>query len=439
MAPPTVGTFSSSAVGSLTVSKSTLEKDILLALLVNTISTKQVKVDIKTGKKPVPTELKVLNNSTSLFQRSAIVRGLCGAALLNALDYGPFYLLGGHATPGSPEEAVALASISSWMSVAASTDPRDDAFSQALDRHLDLRAFLTPSANATVADLDLALTLFGNATAYGYPNVARWLHQCHAVCQQMAAPKGGPCGDICIPAPAVQPPTRLSAPYFDYEWETPPAKKEAAPPKQQADNNNKGGNNKQQQQQQQQQAKGEGKKKEKKAPAPAPAAGGGFDISALDIRVGKINKVWPHPEADKLFCEEIDVGEDKPRSIASGLRPFYKQEDMEGKMVLVLANLKPRTMLGFASHGMVLCSSNADHTKVEIVSPPEGTKVGERVEFEGFEGKDPEPQNKVAKKKIFEGLAPDLKTTKDGVVVWKEAQAKTSAGIVKGMPEGQVA
>jgi len=100
---------------------------------------------------------------------------------------------------------------------------------------------------------------------------------------------------------------------------------------------------------------------------------------------------------------------------------------------------KARALVGFKSHGMVLCSSNADHTKVEIVSPPEGTKIGERVEFEGFEGKDPEPENKVAKKKIFEKLAPDLKTTADGVVMWKEATAKTSAGIIKGMPGGQVA
>eukprot|EP00567_Pseudictyota_dubia_P014816 CAMPEP_0197457618 /NCGR_PEP_ID=MMETSP1175-20131217/46537_1 /TAXON_ID=1003142 /ORGANISM="Triceratium dubium, Strain CCMP147" /LENGTH=58 /DNA_ID=CAMNT_0042992027 /DNA_START=1 /DNA_END=174 /DNA_ORIENTATION=+ len=57
-----------------------------------------------------------------------------------------------------------------------------------------------------------------------------------------------------------------------------------------------------------------------------------------------------------------------------------------------------------------MCASNADHTSVEFAVPPEGAEIGERVIFEGFEGKDPEPENKVAKKKMFEKLAPDLKT-----------------------------
>lgn len=433
---PPAPTVSSSAVGSLTVSKSTLEKDVLLSLIVNTISHKQIKVDIKEGKKPVPTELKILNNSTSLFQRAAIIRGLCGAALLNQLDAAPYYLLGGHATPGSPAEAVALASISSWMSVAASKDARDDAFWQALDRHLESRAFLTPSAACTVADLDLSLGLLANPAAYSYPNVVRWLTQCHAVCTQMAQGKT----DIKIPAMAVPPAQNPAGPIFFYEWEDNalPKPKGAAPAGKQQLQQQQGGGKKQQQQQQQQ---GGGKKKEKaaKATGPAQQAPAEMDISALNIIVGKINKVWAHESADKLYCEEIDIGEESgPRSIASGLRPFYKAEDMQGKMVLVLANLKARNMLGFKSHGMVLCSSNADHTKVEIVSPPEGTKVGERVEFEGFSG-DPKPESQVAKKKIFEKLAPDLKTTSEGVVVWKTAQAKTSAGIIKGMPDGAVA
>merc|ERR1712087_794725 len=57
----------------------------------------------------------------------------------------------------------------------------------------------------------------------------------------------------------------------------------------------------------------------------------GPPITALDIRVGRIAKVWEHEEADKLFCEEIDVGEDEPRQIASGLKPYLKQEDLEDR------------------------------------------------------------------------------------------------------------
>ena len=173
----------------------------------------------------------------------------------------------------------------------------------------------------------------------------------------------------------------------------------------------------------------------------APAAAGddpkntydGPPISALDIRVGRIMKVWEHEEADKLYCEEIDVGEDEPRLIASGLRPYMKAEDMEGRLCLVLCNLKERKLVGFPSHGMVLCASNADHTEVKLVSPPVDATVGERLTipdfvFEGEEG-EPYAPNKIGKKKIFENLAPFLLTSKYGVPEFLGRPFMTSGGV----------
>ena len=80
------------------------------------------------------------------------------------------------------------------------------------------------------------------------------------------------------------------------------------------------------------------------------------DFTKIDIRVGQITKVWLHPEADKLFCEEIEVGEDTPREIASGLREHYTLEEMEGRKVLVVCNLKAAKIVGFTSNGMVLAA-----------------------------------------------------------------------------------
>jgi len=85
------------------------------------------------------------------------------------------------------------------------------------------------------------------------------------------------------------------------------------------------------------------------------------------------------------------------------------------------------TQVGFPSHGMVLCASNHDHTQVEFVIPPESATIGERVSFEGYEGL-PEPENKIAKKKILEGVLPYLKTNEDGIVEWKGAKSVTSVG-----------
>jgi len=156
-------------------------------------------------------------------------------------------------------------------------------------------------------------------------------------------------------------------------------------------------------------------------------------ITSLDIRVGKITKVWEHPEADKLYCEEIDVGEDEPRQIASGLRPYMNAEDMEGRKVLVLCNLKARKMLGFPSHGMVLCASNEDHTDVKFVNPPIDAKIGERVTIPGFdfEGESGQPmkENPMGKKKIFDKLAPYLVTSEYGVPEFLGRPFMTSAGV----------
>jgi glutamyl-tRNA synthetase len=156
-------------------------------------------------------------------------------------------------------------------------------------------------------------------------------------------------------------------------------------------------------------------------------------ITALDIRVGQVLRVWEHEEADKLYCEEIDVGEDEPRQIASGLKPYLKAEDIEGRKVLVLCNLKSRNLVGFASHGMVLCASNEDHTDVRLVSPPVEAKIGERVtvpgfDFEGEEGA-PFAENKIGKKKVIEKLAPFLKTDQHGTASFFGRPFVTSAGV----------
>lgn len=167
------------------------------------------------------------------------------------------------------------------------------------------------------------------------------------------------------------------------------------------------------------------KKQKKKKSPPAPA--GPIDISKLDIRVGVINKVWEHEEADKLYCEEIDLGEEGgPRQIASGLKAHYSLDEMEGRRVLVLANLKSRKLVGFPSHGMVLCASSEDG-KVEFVEPPEDAKIGERVMVDDFDG-EPATENQVIKKKMLDAIFPDLATNDAGVATYQGKALTTSAG-----------
>ena len=102
-------------------------------------------------------------------------------------------------------------------------------------------------------------------------------------------------------------------------------------------------------------------KKAKPPPAPEPASDAAAPVcTQLEFKVGQITKVWYHEDADKLFCEEISCGEDEPRQIASGLRPHFTLEQMQGQRLLVVANLKAKKLVGFKSHGMVLCAAEPD-------------------------------------------------------------------------------
>jgi aminoacyl tRNA synthase complex-interacting multifunctional protein 1 len=172
--------------------------------------------------------------------------------------------------------------------------------------------------------------------------------------------------------------------------------------------------------------------KEKKASAPAPkkeeeAPIESDPIAACDLRVGIIVKAWEHPESDKLWCEEIDLGEPEgPRQIGSGLRAHFTQEQMTGQRVVVFANLQPRKLAGFPSNGMVLCAT-AEDGSVEFVVPPADAKVGERVTFPGHENRNVTP-NQLAKKKIFELVAGDLKVDDKLNATWQGVPFMTSAG-----------
>ena len=64
--------------------------------------------------------------------------------------------------------------------------------------------------------------------------------------------------------------------------------------------------------------------------------------------------------------------------MCSGLREFKTLEDMTNADVLVICNMKPNKMRGLSSEAMVLCASNADHTKVDFVKPPSGAANHER-------------------------------------------------------------
>lgn len=169
------------------------------------------------------------------------------------------------------------------------------------------------------------------------------------------------------------------------------------------------------------------------------------DFSKVDIRVGYIVKVWTHAAADRLFCEEIDVGEERPRQIASGLREHYQLSEMEGRKVLVVCNLKAAKIAGFESQGMVLAASSHENGgKVVLVDAPAEARVGERVALGNATydlGAFPAMSaTQLKKRKAWEAVAAGLETDKEGVAVFNGATLMTSAGACRapGILSGKV-
>ncbi|KAI9199226.1 tRNA synthetases class I, catalytic domain-containing protein [Polychytrium aggregatum] len=175
--------------------------------------------------------------------------------------------------------------------------------------------------------------------------------------------------------------------------------------------------------------KASSKEETTKEVAAAAPQGEASPITKLDIVVGHIIDVKKHPDADSLYVEQIDVGEDKPREVVSGLVKFMTEDEVRGKTILVLKNMKPAKMRGITSYAMVLCASNEDHSKVEFLVPPAGSKPGDKVYFEGYQG-EPEAQLN-PKKKVFETVQPDFTTRDDLVATWNGIPFRTAKGVVK--------
>ncbi|KAK9957306.1 hypothetical protein ABG768_011565 [Culter alburnus] len=150
--------------------------------------------------------------------------------------------------------------------------------------------------------------------------------------------------------------------------------------------------------------------------------------SRLDIRVGKVISVEKHPDADSLYLEKIDVGEEQPRTVVSGLVAYISQEQLQDRLVVLLCNLKPQKMRGIESQAMLLCASiEGEPRKVEPLDPPEGSAPGDRVFVEGYESGKPDDELK-PKKKVFEKLQVDLKISGEYVAQWKEQNLMTKLG-----------
>ncbi len=98
------------------------------------------------------------------------------------------------------------------------------------------------------------------------------------------------------------------------------------------------------------------------------------DFDKIDFRVGTIVKAEKHPKADKLLVFQVKLGTEM-RQVISGVAGSFKPEEMVGKKVIVVANLKPRQLRGMESKGMLLFADNGERVEIVTTSAPDGEVV----------------------------------------------------------------
>lgn len=105
------------------------------------------------------------------------------------------------------------------------------------------------------------------------------------------------------------------------------------------------------------------------------------DFSKMDLRVAKVIKCQKVEGSTKLLQFTLDVGEGKTRNVFSGIQSAYKPEDLEGRLIIMIANLAPRKMRFGVSEGMILSASDADDKGLGlfVLSPDSGAVPGMRI------------------------------------------------------------
>lgn len=103
------------------------------------------------------------------------------------------------------------------------------------------------------------------------------------------------------------------------------------------------------------------------------------DFAKIELRVGEVRTAERIPKADKLLLLTVDIGEEKPRQILAGIAQYYEPENLIGRKIVIVANLKPRKLRGYESQGMLLAASVGDEGKPVIATFAEEVPNGARL------------------------------------------------------------
>ena len=101
------------------------------------------------------------------------------------------------------------------------------------------------------------------------------------------------------------------------------------------------------------------------------------DFGKLQFQVGKIIKCEEVPKSKKLLCSQVQIGS-QVKQIVSGIKQHYSAEEMVGKKVMVLVNLKPAKLAGVLSESMLLCAEDAEGN-LALMTPEKNMPAGAEI------------------------------------------------------------
>ncbi len=123
----------------------------------------------------------------------------------------------------------------------------------------------------------------------------------------------------------------------------------------------------------------------------------------MTLKVSKIVDVQRHPNGDKLYIIQVDTGAEEPTTIVSSIVPYYTEEQLHGKNIVLVQNLKPANFRGVKSRGMLLAASDRDeavpHSTCEVLFADQ-YPIGTELLPEGFDAPE-NPRSQVKADQFF--------------------------------------
>uniref|UniRef100_A0A0D6R313 tRNA-binding domain-containing protein n=1 Tax=Araucaria cunninghamii TaxID=56994 RepID=A0A0D6R313_ARACU len=157
-------------------------------------------------------------------------------------------------------------------------------------------------------------------------------------------------------------------------------------------------------------------------------------FTKAQIQVGYIEEVYNHPASEKLYICKVQVAEGETRQVVAGLRKYFSASELQGKMVCIVANLKPAKLAGQLSEAMVLAGEASQPNGeliVKVLEPPSDAAIGERIFIEARQ-----PSSNPVKQlssKVWEKIV-SLLRVEAGIAKFDGKPIATSTGPVK-VPE----